>query len=59
MHLLVERVVFWGGGRGFLKEGVKAYLAAKMLPLNSLTFFLSSHLRSYGSNWYDWVIELP
>jgi hypothetical protein len=36
--------VFVGGDREFLKEDVKAYLTAPMLPLNAPTFHLSSHL---------------
>jgi hypothetical protein len=39
MHLLAERFVFGGDERGFLKEGVKAFLTAPMSPLNSPTFF--------------------
>ncbi len=36
--------LFEGDGRGFMKGGVKTYLMAPMSPLNSPTFFLSSHL---------------
>jgi hypothetical protein len=36
---------FCGGGQNLLKEGVKTYvLAPAVSPLDSPTFFLSSHL---------------
>jgi hypothetical protein len=44
MHLLAERLVFGGVDRGFPKEVVKTYLMEPMLPFNSSTFMVSSHL---------------
>jgi hypothetical protein len=41
----LKSFVFWGLNiGGILKEGVKTYLMAPMSPLNSPTFFSSSHL---------------
>ncbi len=35
MHLLAECFVFWGDDWSFLKEGVKTYPMAPILPFNS------------------------
>ncbi len=39
MHLLAKRFIFGSDDRGFLKDGVNAYLMAPMSPLLSPIFF--------------------
>jgi hypothetical protein len=46
MHLLADGLFFGGNDQDFLKEGVKAYLLASILPLKLQTFFLL--LRKYS-----------
>ncbi len=52
MHAVAEWFVCFFFGvehRGFLKEEVETYLMTPILPLNSPTFFPSSHLLSMGT----------
>ncbi len=52
------RFFFGSYDRDFLKDGVKNYPMTPMSPLNSPTFFLSSHLLSVGLD-SDIVGNLP
>jgi hypothetical protein len=56
MHLLVERSVFLeGDDQVVLKDGVKTYLMAQMLPLNLPTLLLSSHICSLWVCIHDFI----
>jgi hypothetical protein len=50
MHLVAKRLVSCdgggggGGGAGYLKQAVNPYLMTRMLPFDSPTDILSSHL---------------
>jgi hypothetical protein len=50
---------FFFSDRGFLKEAIKTYLIALVLPLNLSTCFVSSHLLSHGSLFYLFHVHGP